>query len=621
MTSSLVSIGSGDRHVLAVHGWFGSARGWGSLPEFLDRSTYTYAFMDLRGYGGRKQVAGEFTMEEAAADAIALADELGWDRFSVIGHSMGAKVAHQMLLQAPDRVDKLVGLNPVPANAVPMDEQGWELFSGAAGNAGNRAAIIDFTTGSKLTATFINHVVRHSLENSTEAAFAAYLQAWAKSDFSDKAQPDTSTPVKLIVGVNDPAAVRRRDGADLAGLLPRGRDDHPPRRRALPDVRVAGVARDLHRGVPGARLMAPDGTSPARPDTEVVFDPATYTVGVPFEALARLRRETPVAWVPEIPVLGWPEGPGFWLVLRHADVESVLRRPELFSSALGATQIRDPASCGGAELRPPDDAQHGPAGALPAAAAAQPVVHAAGGRQARGPHPRSRPGHLRPRVHRPARRMRLRQGRSRRPAAARPGRRARRARAGPLAAVRLVQPGDRLPGPRLRLLGRVRPGRGHGHGPRGPRRAAVARPRRADARPAYPRGDAGPVRLRPPARRGEAPPSGRRRDVDPAGPVGRGRRPGLGGRVREHVLAVRRGRQRDPAQRPARRVHRAARAPAGAGRAARRPGPAARSGRRDAALVDAGDDVPPDRGGRLPDRRPAHPFGRQGRGLLHLGQP
>ncbi|MGC1288320.1 MAG: cytochrome P450 [Streptosporangiaceae bacterium] len=83
---------------------------------------------------------------------------------------------------------------------------------------------------------------------------------------------------------------------------------------------------------------------PARPDTEVVFDPATYTGGVPFEALTRLRRDTPVAWVPEIPVLGWPEGPGFWLVLRHADVESVLRRPELFSSALGATQIRDPAT-------------------------------------------------------------------------------------------------------------------------------------------------------------------------------------------------------------------------------------------------------------------------------------
>jgi cytochrome P450 len=49
-------------------------------------------------------------------------------------------------------------------------------------------------------------------------------------------------------------------------------------------------------------------------------------------------------WVPEIPVLGWPAGPGFWLVLRHADVSSVLTRPSLFSSALGATQIRDQSS-------------------------------------------------------------------------------------------------------------------------------------------------------------------------------------------------------------------------------------------------------------------------------------
>jgi cytochrome P450 len=76
----------------------------------------------------------------------------------------------------------------------------------------------------------------------------------------------------------------------------------------------------------------------------VVFDPATYVDGVPFEALARLRRESPVVWVRELPVLGWPAGPGFWLVLRHADVESVLTRPQLFSSALGATQIRDPAT-------------------------------------------------------------------------------------------------------------------------------------------------------------------------------------------------------------------------------------------------------------------------------------
>ena len=205
MASSYVTVGSGDHHVLAIHGWFGSARGWGSLPEFLDGSAYTWVFMNLRGYGDRRDTAGEFTADEAAADALAVADDLGWDRFSVVGHSMGAKFAHRVLLQAPDRVRKLVGLNSVPAGEMPMDTEGWALFSGAATEPRNRAAIIDFTTGNKLTKTFINHVVQHSLDNSTVEAFAAYLQAWAKSDFSAQAKVDTATPVKLIVGVNDPA--------------------------------------------------------------------------------------------------------------------------------------------------------------------------------------------------------------------------------------------------------------------------------------------------------------------------------------------------------------------------------------------------------------------------------
>ena len=44
-------------------------------------------------------------------------------------------------------------------------------------------------------------------------------------------------------------------------------------------------------------------------------------------------------------------------------------------------------------------------------------------------------------------------------------------------------------------------------------------------------------------------------------------------------------------------------------------------GRGDAALVDPGDDVPPDRDGRLRAGRAAHPGRRQGGGLVHLGQP
>ncbi|MEW1636564.1 cytochrome P450 [Streptomyces sp. NPDC093801] len=96
---------------------------------------------------------------------------------------------------------------------------------------------------------------------------------------------------------------------------------------------------------------APDSAEPgvpaapgARPPTGVpdVFDPRLYAAGVPHERYRLLRDRAPVAWQEEPEVLGWPAGPGFWAVTRHADVVRVLRDHGAYSSWLGATQIRDP---------------------------------------------------------------------------------------------------------------------------------------------------------------------------------------------------------------------------------------------------------------------------------------
>lgn len=73
-----------------------------------------------------------------------------------------------------------------------------------------------------------------------------------------------------------------------------------------------------------------------------VFDPRTFARGVPHEDLRLLRDTEPVSWQPEPEVGIWPAGPGFWAVTRYDDVRHVLRSPADFSSALGATQIRDP---------------------------------------------------------------------------------------------------------------------------------------------------------------------------------------------------------------------------------------------------------------------------------------
>ncbi|HYO85389.1 MAG TPA: cytochrome P450 [Dermatophilaceae bacterium] len=78
--------------------------------------------------------------------------------------------------------------------------------------------------------------------------------------------------------------------------------------------------------------------------TALLHDPGTYQAGVPYDALARLRREHGVVRVEEPELPGWPAGPGYWLVLRHADIQRVLKDTDTFSSALGGTQLRDPGT-------------------------------------------------------------------------------------------------------------------------------------------------------------------------------------------------------------------------------------------------------------------------------------
>jgi cytochrome P450 len=64
-------------------------------------------------------------------------------------------------------------------------------------------------------------------------------------------------------------------------------------------------------------------------------DPSAFVDGPPHEALAVLRRTDPVHWQPMV------GEPGFWAVLRHADVVHVARHPEIFSASEGGVVVED----------------------------------------------------------------------------------------------------------------------------------------------------------------------------------------------------------------------------------------------------------------------------------------
>jgi cytochrome P450 len=64
-------------------------------------------------------------------------------------------------------------------------------------------------------------------------------------------------------------------------------------------------------------------------------NPDTFVDGVPHDALTELRRTDPVHWQP------MAGEPGFWAVLRHADVAHVDRHPEIFSASQGGVVLED----------------------------------------------------------------------------------------------------------------------------------------------------------------------------------------------------------------------------------------------------------------------------------------
>ncbi len=68
-------------------------------------------------------------------------------------------------------------------------------------------------------------------------------------------------------------------------------------------------------------------------DAAAVLDPDTFLTGAPYDALARLRAESPVH---PMQIAGKPRA---WLVTRHADVLAVSRDTETFSSTHGNTLI------------------------------------------------------------------------------------------------------------------------------------------------------------------------------------------------------------------------------------------------------------------------------------------
>ena len=89
--------------VLLLHGFAGTAGSWDAFSEHLDRERYRPLAPELRGHGQNGAVR-PISFELCVADLLAAAPP----RFTLAGYSLGGRIALQLALAAPERIDRLV---------------------------------------------------------------------------------------------------------------------------------------------------------------------------------------------------------------------------------------------------------------------------------------------------------------------------------------------------------------------------------------------------------------------------------------------------------------------------------------------------------------------------------
>lgn len=195
--------GSGTRPVIVLHDWYCDHTSWDSVIPYLSPDRFTYYFADLRGYGDSIKTPGEFTLEEAVSDVIGLADKLGLNKFSLIGHSMSTVIAQRLAQVAPQRLERMVLVTPVNPEGFKCDAAAVEYFTSLAlADDVKRVAAHAPIWGPRLSESWTRFKMRRWRKTANPEAVAKYVELWGCADVSEGAKA-VKTPMLIIAGIHD----------------------------------------------------------------------------------------------------------------------------------------------------------------------------------------------------------------------------------------------------------------------------------------------------------------------------------------------------------------------------------------------------------------------------------
>ncbi len=103
--------------VILIHGLFGSAGNLGMVARGLAGDFSVYS-LDIRNHGDSPW-DDNMDYPSLAADVTQTLDHLGIDTCSILGHSMGGKIAMQLACDSPQRVNRLIVADVAPVHYPP----------------------------------------------------------------------------------------------------------------------------------------------------------------------------------------------------------------------------------------------------------------------------------------------------------------------------------------------------------------------------------------------------------------------------------------------------------------------------------------------------------------------
>jgi pimeloyl-ACP methyl ester carboxylesterase len=216
--------GDGDPLVL-LHGWPQHWYEWRSLiPTLSER--YHVICPDVRGFGWSEVPRRGYDRETMAADVQLLLDEMGVERFRLIGHDWGGWLGFLICLFAPERVERFVALNIPPPFSEPSLAGAlglwrfwyqWVLSAPLLGSAtvkmivGDRASLFSRWIGASRakwtdeeTATFLAQLAEPDRRRASVLLYRAFLiQDVRKMAIGRYRRMRLEVPTLVLLGTKD----------------------------------------------------------------------------------------------------------------------------------------------------------------------------------------------------------------------------------------------------------------------------------------------------------------------------------------------------------------------------------------------------------------------------------